>query len=304
MIINKSRYILLLLLITLIAFNYSLGFAETAEKDFNKTISFIEGGTIDIGSVNGSITIDSWDKKDVDIKAKLKVKGEYADEIIDEVKIKTEIEGSTLSIGVDYPDFDDVSFWDIIRGRRKPRISVSFRFKVPRISNIDAHSTNGGIKINDIEGSVLSRSTNGSIEANKIVGDTELKTTNGRISTFDIIGNVKAKTTNGSINLDNNTGSVEARTTNGSISAEILKLEKDVICRTTNGSVNVKIHKDINADFVGKTTNGKIYTDFPILIQGEISKNRIEGKINDGGRLINLRTTNGNIRLLGLKEDN
>ena len=50
MIINKSRYILLLLFITLIASNYSSAFAETAEKDFNKTIAFIEGGTIDINS--------------------------------------------------------------------------------------------------------------------------------------------------------------------------------------------------------------------------------------------------------------
>ena len=301
--VNKNKYILLILLITLISCNYSSVFAETAEKDFNKTIAFIEGGKIDIGSVNGSITIDSWDKNDVDIKAKIKVKSDYADEIIDEVKIKTEIEGSTLSINIDYPEFDDVSFWDVIKGRRKPQISVSFWLKVPRISNIDAHSTNGSVQINNIEGSLLLRSTNGQVEANKIIGETQLRTTNGRISTSDITGNVNAKTTNGSINLDKITGSAEAKTTNGSISAEILKLEKDVICRTTNGSVNVKIHKDINADFTGKTTNGKIYTDFPILVQGEISKNRIEGKINDGGRLINLKTTNGNIKLLELKVD-
>ena len=257
-----------------------------------------------INSINGNITIDSWDKNDVDIKAKIKVKSAYADEIIDEIEIKTDIKGNTLSINIYYPEFDDVSFWDIIRGRRKTQISVSFCLKVPRISNMDAHSTNGGIRINDIEGSVLSRSTNGSIEANKIVGDTELKTTNGRITTSEIASYVIAGTTNGSINLDKNAGSVEAKTTNGNINADILRVKEDITCRTTNGTVKVRIPKDINADFTARTTNGKIYTDFPILVQGKISKNNIKGKINDGGRLINLKTTNGNIKLLELKEDN
>ena len=65
--INTNRLLILLLATIFISCSYSLSFAETAEKDFNKAISFMEGGTIDIESINGSITIDSWDKKFVDI---------------------------------------------------------------------------------------------------------------------------------------------------------------------------------------------------------------------------------------------
>ena len=67
--------------------------------------------------------------------------------------------------------------------------------------------------------------------------------------------------------------------------------------RTTNGSITLTLPSDLRAGLTARTTNGSVQTDFPITVQGTFRKNRLEGEINGGGASIELRTTNGSIRI-------
>jgi DUF4097 and DUF4098 domain-containing protein YvlB len=165
------------------------------------------------------------------------------------------------------------------------------------------NTTNGKVEISDIEGKILSRSTNGSVYVRNVVGSTESKTTNGNISAVDLRGDAVAKTTNGKINMRRIDGRINAKSTNGEIYAEVVGITKgkDMEFITTNGSVKVLLPKDINADLEAKTNNGRIYTEYPITMAGEISKKHITGKLNDGGPLIYIETTNGGIEILESK---
>jgi len=53
----------------------------------------------------------------------------------------------------------------------------------------------------------------------------------------------------------------------------------------------------LNAEVKAATVNGDIETDFPMSVQGRISKRRLEGTIGSGGRLLELSTVNGGIEL-------
>ena len=52
----KSIFLFLILL-----FSFNLAFAGTAEKEFKKTIPFIENGTVILKNINGSVEVESWD---------------------------------------------------------------------------------------------------------------------------------------------------------------------------------------------------------------------------------------------------
>ena len=71
--------------------------------------------------------------------------------------------------------------------------------------------------------------------------------------------------------------------------------------RAINGGIKISLPKNINADLEAKTTTGKIYTEFPITIIGEISKKQINGRLNNGGQLIYLKTVTGSIEILSSK---
>ena len=284
-------------------FSYTIVFGATVEKEFTKTIPFTSSGNLLLQNVNGSVEVKSWNREDVDIKAIIKVKAgdsEDAEEFLKEVHINVYESSTKIEIEVDYPGKGEgFSFLKALFGWGKPNVSINFWIQAPKKIDLNLISTNGEIKVYDIDGQVYSKTTNGSMNLEGIMGEVELKTTNGSISANNINGDLDAKTTNGKINLIRISGNIKAKSTNGSITSEILELNivKEMNFRTTNGSVKLTLPNNINADFEAKTTNGKIYTDFPNLVQGEISKKHISGKINNGGPLIYVRTTNGSITI-------
>ena len=242
------------------------------------------------------------------MKALIKVKAgdaKEAETTLGKVEILIDKASNKISIGVDYPkNARGSGLWKLLFGRGKPVVSISFWLTVPKKSDLDMNTTNGKVEVSDIEGNVLSRSTNGSVDIRNVVGSTESKTTNGNISAVDLIGDAVAKTTNGKINMRRIDGNVNAKSTNGEIYAEVLgvTIEKDMEFLTMNGSVTVLLPKNINVDLEAKTNNGKIYTEYPITMVGEISKKQITGKINNGGPLIYIETTNGGIEILESKK--
>ena len=303
MIKYKSIFVVLILL-----FSFAQIFGATAEKEFKKIIDFREGGEIYLKNVNGNIDVESWQREEVEVIAHIKVKSgnmDDAEDFLNEVEIIIDESFDKIEIEVDYPERrsgrdEGLGLWDLIFGGGRPNVSVSFGLKVPKRSNLDMNSTNGKIEIYDIEGKVGSKSTNGSINIEMVSGDVELRTTNGSISASGVRGDTKAETTNGKVDLKEIIGNVSAKSTNGSIYSQIIKIDavKEMNFRTTNGSVRINLPKGINADLDASTSNGKIYSEIPVLVKGEISKNHITGKINNGGPLIYVKTTNGDIRIL------
>jgi len=306
---NKIKILSVFCIVSfLLSCHISITFGDTVENEFRKTIDFREGGEISLKNINGNIDVRSWEREEIEIIALIKVKADRKDDaeyILDKVEITIDKTFSEVDIGVYYPGMRDrqnrkSGFWDIFFGERDPNVSVSFWLKVPKKSDLDMRSTNGKIDIYDIEGEVCSITTNSSINIQNISGDANARATNGNIVVSDIRGDIKANTTNGKVDVKKVFGNIDAQSTNGSIYSEIVEVYtlKEMHFKTTNGGITIYIPKDINVDFDARTTHGKIYTDFPILIQGEINKTHIAGKINKGGPLIYLKTTNGGIKIL------
>jgi hypothetical protein len=143
----------------------------------------------------------------------------------------------------------------------------------------------------------LAKTTNGSIEAQGLTGVVEARSTNGNVR---VAGGerVIARTTNGSIAI-RSAGEADARTTNGQIEARLGSLAGSgpLDFSTTNGSIVLDVPAGSNFEVDAQTSNGSIETDFPILVQGRISRNSLSGRIGEGGRQIRLRTTNGRISI-------
>jgi hypothetical protein len=127
----------------------------------------------------------------------------------------------------------------------------------------------------------------------------DLTNTNGAVLVNGSSGRVSAKTTNGSVTTKNLTGAVEARTTNGSVNVDVASVGSGKIAlRTTNGSVTLRVPDNAKADLLATWTNGGINVSDDVKIDvTERSRRRFEGRMNGGGPLIELQTTNGGIRI-------
>lgn len=123
--------------------------------------------------------------------------------------------------------------------------------------------------------------------------------TNGAIALTSLAGSVVARTTNGGVSGKNLSGGVEARSTNGGVSVDVTSLgDAKIQLQTTNGGVTLTLPETARADLSASCTNGGIdVSGVKVELSGEQSRRRLEGRINGGGTPIELRTTNGGIRV-------
>lgn len=202
---------------------------------------------------------------------------------------------------------------------------VRFSLRVPRKALLELISTsNGKLDVEDVEGGARLRTSNGSIRVLRCKGEMEVHTSNGSIDAQDVSGNVNFHTSNGSVRTETRDGTLEVSTSNGSITARVtssgpnssvrlnssnghieLTLDgsqlPDVHASTSNSSVLLRMPASANARVRATTSHAQITSDFDGL-RGDRDRHHpdVDGSIGHGGPLMDLRTTNGPIKILKL----
>ncbi len=282
------------------------GDSNRYKEDFSYSYKLAPGGRLFIESFNGSVEILGWDKDMVEVTG---TKYASRQEVMENMKIDAVSEPAYLRLRAIRPM------------ERNCNCGAKFLLRVPRKITIErAETSNGSIRAESLDGSARLKTSNGSMRFRDLNGDIEattsnasievsefnggavLKTSNGRIRAEGIRGNFSGDTSNGSIDVtieELDPGrSLRLDTSNSSISLTMAKFNNNpIIADTSNSSVNVRLPAGISADVKASTSNGSITSDFEVTTR-TISKTKLDGRLGNGGPLIELSTSNGSIRLM------
>ncbi|MGE5645516.1 MAG: DUF4097 family beta strand repeat-containing protein [Acidobacteriota bacterium] len=287
--------------------------AESSDRfreDFRYNYDLKPGGRLVVENLNGSIEILGWEKESVQITG---TKYASREELLRELKIETRNSGdSSVEVRTVRPSG--------LRGN----MGAKYFIRVPRQVQLERiNSSNGQIRVEDIQGNAHLETSNGAIRLRQFDGRLDARTSNGAVEADSIGGDAVVHTSNGAIRLERVAGSVEAGTSNGgihvrmskpkpndrlvfessngSIDIELETLENnEVRASTSNSSITLRMPATLKARLRASTTNSSITSEFDITTRGAIRKNHLEGDLNGGGPLIDLNTSNGSIRLLKL----
>jgi hypothetical protein len=216
-------------------------FCEVREE----TISGVNPLDVDAGR-NGGIRIRGWDRGDVLVRAKIVGYAETEAEarrVVSGVRLVT----AGGSVRADGPD-----------GSRDAHWSVSFEIQVPRAALLTLTTSNGGISIEDFQGTAKFRARNGGVTLSNVSGD------------------IRGQTTNGGVNID---------LTGDRWDGAGLDVE------THNGGIRMTVPEHYSAALETGTTNGGVKIDFPVAMQGRIGR-RLSTTLGAGGATIRAMTTN------------
>lgn len=256
--------------------------AATLKETFAQSYPLSAGGTLTLRNVNGSVTLDAWDRNEVRIEADKEVKADSdaeAKKVMGQVKIDVQPGAGSLRVETRVPQRDS-GFLDWLTGHNA-NVNVSYRVHLPRQAVVDAESVNGHVSLTGTHGRAKLATTNGGVKADGVDGALDLETTNGAIKASGITGTVKADTTNGGIDLQFAT----------------VPRQGDLDLSTTNGGVTVKLPKGAAFSVDAETSNGRVHSDFEVA-GGEAGKHHLTGAINGGGSRLHIRTTNGGVHLV------
>ncbi|MCW5976564.1 MAG: DUF4097 family beta strand repeat protein [Bryobacteraceae bacterium] len=277
------------------------------KEDFHYSYDLRPGGRLAVESFNGSIEITGGGGDKVEISGT-----RYAStrELLEALKVDVVQTDNSVRVRAIRPS-----------GRRG-NMGASFVIRLPRQVEIErAESSNGSIKIEDVEGRARLATSNGAIRAFRLNGDIEATTSNGSIELKESQGNAILRTSNGKITAMDIRGRFEAETSNASIEARVAELDgsrplrldtsngairltleqtpkTDVRLSTSNGSITFVAPSSMAARLKAGTSNGSISSSFNVGPEGGVkTKNRLEGAVNGGGPLVELATSNGSINI-------
>ncbi len=280
------------------------GNSNRYREDFSYDYKLAPGGRLNVESFNGSIEVVGWDSDAVQVRG---TKSASRQEVVKELSIDAKGDSGEVRLRAVRPTPNcncGVSF--IIKVPRKTRIERASTSNASlRLESIDAEArvqtSNGSIKIWDVSGDLEATTSNASIEAEKLSGSAVLRTSNGRIHGDGIRGTLEAKTNNASIDVtvteaDPNHPMI-LTSSNGTITLNLMSWKNNEIrANTSNSSINVRLPDKVDAGIHASTSNGSITTDYEVTTS-RISKTLLDGKIGNGGSMIDLQTSNGSIRL-------
>ena len=244
--------------------NFDIDFASGKATDtWSRTYTVQPGGRFELINVNGRITAEPTDGKEVIVEGRRTAKArsdEAAKERLAQLEIREEVGGSVVRVE-----------------SRPPRMSgfggheIEWTVKIPKGLIVDLRTVNGGVRMNGLTGELYAKSTNGGIKGTKLIVD-----------------KIEASVVNGGVEIElgaplDATDSIELSSVNGGVTLALPAESKATIAaRAVNGGVRVS--DDLNATREEESHESE-------------RRRRFNGTLNGGGAKVNATTTNGGVRI-------
>lgn len=144
------------------------------------------------------------------------------------------------------------------------------------------------------------RSGDGRLTVRGTRAPAQLITSDGSIEVSDFEGPLSARSGDGRITVDGRFEDLQLETGDGSIEAEVRpgsKMAGRWFIRSGDGRVNLRLPDAFTADLDAHTGDGRVTVDFPVTLNGSLNENTVRGKLNGGGQMLQLRTSDGSIHV-------
>jgi DUF4097 and DUF4098 domain-containing protein YvlB len=179
---------------------------------------------------------------------------------------------------------------------------------------LEAKTAGGDIVIGDVGGEASVSTSGGDVSVGKVSGKATLSTAGGDIELKGASGKVSARTSGGDVKLQNITGSIDAKTAGGEVEAELIPSGKGG-SRLASAGGDVRLYIDENSKATIEATirlDGWGWKKSHYVVKSEFPKETYETdeeageiravyKLNGGGELIELSTSNSNIEIHKLR---
>jgi hypothetical protein len=218
-------------------------------------------------------------------------------------------------------------------------VTISYQVLVPSGTTVTATSESGAVSIQHVGNAVTVRTQSGAVELRQVVGRTEVTTGSGAVSLQDAAGTVNVKTMSSAVTARGPMDAVRVETESGTVEIEMaLAGDVDVhtgssaidirsargglravsrsghvmlsgapgapwTVETGSGAIDVVIDQDARIAMDASTGSGSVGVD-GFALQSAADKRHVQGSVNGGGPLVQLKTRSGTIHLRASRPDN
>ncbi len=264
----KSKHAVLIAVLAVFALG-SRGYAQES-REVDKIVPLSKDGQVSIDTYKGSVNIDTWDKAEVSIHARIESDGwgRYEEENVRDTEIRIDASSGSVYIETDYKKLERrrTSFWDLFDGNFGNTPFVHYTIKMPATAKLRVKDYKSEINVSNLQADMV-------------------------LDTYK--GEVDIRSLNGGLDLE---------TYKGECQVDYSSISSDSRFETYKGEIRITLPSKaafaLDAD-VGR--HGDFRSDFDFVSSTSRRRNRDEwyrGNINGGGPSLRIRTERGEFRLL------
>lgn len=247
------RRITVFIFILLIA---STAFA-LSDRVVHKTAALDPHGRLSIDTHNGSVTVTTWNRPEVDVQARIEAAwGVTADDLRD-TEIRVSGSGSSVSVNTDYTH---VEGWGLFNFGSRTLPPVHYTISMPATASLNVSTHNASARVRGLR------------------NDVEVDTHNGAVDIGDLDGAAQVETHNGTVQL------------------AFARFSKSARITTHNGSIEVHMPQSAAFRIDAEGHHLSFDSDFAATTKG-LESDRFTGDVNGGGPALRISTHNGSVRI-------
>lgn len=265
--------------------------------NFNKSVDVDEGQSLVVRIPEGSVYIDTWDQKSVQIRC-----GRVNKEAI-ELRTLRNILLLTGRRGYDWDDGEldiTVPKW--------MEVSVegqSVEVEIDGVENrIDVEIIEGDISVVGGRDRVRLRSIQGSIQVEHARGRIDVASTQDNVTVLDSYGQVIVEAINGDIRIAGvESDNTEAISFTGDILYDgTIDPRGDYYFSTHDGDINIAVGEEADVSVTVITKQGDFESDFDVRLLPMISNDRLEFMLGEGSAKLRIESFSGDVRFFDPKQ--
>ena len=248
----------------------------TAAQDQKKSFTVNKGDILEVSTSMGNITIDTWNKSEVNVVVKNIIHSELS-------LLTIEQSGNKVDVIFKGEESDRIEFEISIPSKLDLELSTgggNITLKNDLDGKIDASTAGGNISVKNINGKADISTAGGNIKVGDINSKADISTAGGNIKVGDINSDADISTAGGDMKIGNINGTADVSTAGGNIKIGYIKGGADV--SSAGGNISVD-NIDGNADISTGGGNVKV---------GSVSGS---AELNTGGGNISLEAATGKV---------
>jgi DUF4097 and DUF4098 domain-containing protein YvlB len=304
--------------------------ATAGETDvaFDETFAVENGWDLELSVSDMDVEIVPGKSDEARVKVTLRGNIDKAADRFEDMNFDARLKGRTLIVETRERHSWSVNFWNSGRWSIDVTVTIPEKFNMSiqtSDGNIDAdgikgdislRTSDGDVSIGQLEGpSIYIKSSDGDLTADGLVAEeVELRTSDGDVRTEMIkAGDVVLSSSDGDVTArEVEAKQVSIRSSDGDLSIRLTG--GDLRGKTSDGNIDVWIDGSTSVDL--STSDGDIVIHAPsdlaadldlkgedvrlggkISLEGDISDDRVRGKIGNGGKRVRARTSDGRVSL-------
>ena len=242
--------------------------AAAQDRQFAQTVELQQSGSLRIEGNKGSMQISSWDRPQVEIRARIELPedepADYARQVVEATEIEVTTSNGSVSVRSSYDNVPSRTGFGRWGDKTVP--AVHYEIRAPRRINLAVDSDRGPATIRGFEGTLDIVVDRGELDLQDAAGDVRLNIDRGEQSRLTNVG-----------------GSLVIEADRTDLRIEAAALERDSRIEIDRGDVDLRIAADqrltVRTDV---SRRGNFTTDLPIQWTSEDRRNS-EGHVNGGG---------------------